>query len=94
MRVPRQLRDLVGGVAVIEIPVGGAPDEPGTVAAVLDAMAAAFPALERRVRDEQGQLRRHVNLFVGSDNVRDHEGAATPILPGEELSILPAVSGG
>ena len=65
-----------------------------TVAAVLDALAVQHPALERRVRDELGRARPHVNLFVGSDNVRDLDGLATPIRAGEELSIIPAVSGG
>ena len=61
---------------------------------MLDALAAEHPALERRVRDEQGRTRLHVNLFVGADNVRDLDGPATPIHAGQELSIIPAVSGG
>jgi molybdopterin synthase sulfur carrier subunit len=94
VRVPTQLRDLVAGAAVIEISVGGASDRTTTVATVLDALATQHPALERRIRDEQGQTRAHVNLFVESDNVRDRDGPATPILSGEELAIIPAVSGG
>jgi molybdopterin converting factor small subunit len=46
------------------------------------------------VRDELGRTRTHVNLFVGAENVRDLDGLATPIKPGEELSIIPAISGG
>jgi sulfur-carrier protein len=94
VRVPTQLRDLVGGAAVLEVPVGGGSDATGTVATVLDNLAVRFPALERRIRDEQGRTRSHVNLFIGSDNVRDRDGAATPVVAGEELSIIPAVSGG
>lgn len=94
MRVPTQLRDLVAGAAVVEISVGGASDRLTTVATVLDALAIQHAALERRIRDEQGRTRPHVNLFVDSDNVRDRDGPATPIRAGEELSIIPAVSGG
>jgi sulfur-carrier protein len=94
IRVPTQLRDLVAGAAVVEINVGDASDRMTTVATVLDALAAQHPALERRIRDEQGRTRPHVNVFVDSDNVRDRDGLATPILADEELSILPAVSGG
>ena len=65
-----------------------------TVGSVLDALAVDYPALERRVRDELGRTRVHVNLFVGADNVRDLDGLATPIAPGGELSIIPAISGG
>jgi molybdopterin converting factor small subunit len=94
VRVPTQLRQLVAGAAVVELSVG--PESAGavTVAALLDVLAAQHPALERRIRDEQGRPRPHVNLFIDSDNVRDRDGLATPILAGEELSIIPAVSGG
>ena len=94
VRVPNQLRSLVDGAAVVTVRVDAAPDGSCTVAGVLDALAAPHPALERRVRDELGQTRPHVNLFVESDNVRDRDGAATVIRPGEELTILPAISGG
>ena len=93
VRVPTQLRELVAGAAVLKVGVGDAADAT-TVATVLDALATQHPALERRIRDEQGVPRQHVNLFVGADNVRDRDGLATPIRAGEELSVLPAVSGG
>ncbi len=94
VRVPTQLRDLVAGAAVVDVTVGGVADGMATVATVLDGLAIQYPALERRIRDERGRTRAHVNLFVGSDNVRDREGPATPIIAGQELSIIPAVSGG
>jgi molybdopterin converting factor small subunit len=94
VRVPTQLRELVAGAAVVELGVGPSSDTSATVAALLDAMAIQHPALERRIRDEQGRARPHVNLFVDSDNVRDRDGLATTIRAGEELSIIPAVSGG
>lgn len=94
VRIPTQLRDLVGGAAVVEVSVGGRSDGTATVATVLDGLATRHPALERRIRDEQGRTRAHVNVFVGSDNIRDRDGPATPIIAGQELSIIPAVSGG
>ena len=94
VRVPTQLRDLVAGAAVVEVSVDDAADGGTTVAAVLDRLGASHPALERRIRDERGQMRPHVNVFVGADNVRDLEGTATPIRPGEEMAVIPAVSGG
>lgn len=68
--------------------------EPVTVDGVLDALDLAHPAVGRRVRDEGGAVRTHVNVFVGPDNVRDLDGLATAIAPGVEVAILPAVSGG
>jgi sulfur-carrier protein len=91
VRVPTQLRELVDGKSMIAVEVG---ESPVTVAGVLDQLAKQRPALERRVRDELGRTRVHVNLFVGDDNVRDLDGVATEIPAGAELSIIPAVSGG
>ena len=90
MRVPAQLRELVGGQSTVAVDADGAV----TVAAVLDLLAEQHPALERRVRDERGRERVHVNLFVGDDNIRDLDGMATEIPAGVDLSIIPAVSGG
>jgi molybdopterin synthase sulfur carrier subunit len=92
VRVPSQLRPLVGGAATVVVDAGAA--DPATVAAVLDALAVDHAALERRVRDELGHTRVHVNLFVDADNVRDLDGLTTEIRSGQELSIIPAISGG
>jgi len=94
VRVPTQLRDLVAGAAVVEVTIDDGGDVSATVATVLDGLAIQHPALERRIRDEQGRTRRHVNLFIGADNVRDRSGPATPITAAQELSVIPAVSGG
>jgi molybdopterin synthase sulfur carrier subunit len=94
VRVPGALRSLCKGAGTLpyELP-DEAPDRP-TVADVLDAVGRDHPALERRIRDEQGTLRIHVNLFVGDDNIRALDGLATVLGPGDELSILAAISGG
>ena len=89
VRVPGALRDLVGGEHEVVVSVAGE-----TVASVLDALRASYPALERRVRDELGRTRTHVNLFVGADNVRDLDGLETPMRDGDELTIIAAISGG
>ena len=95
VRVPNTLRELVGGERTVLVDIEGS-DDTGTVtvAHVLDALAVEYAALERRVRDELGRTRIHVNLFVGPDNIRDLDGLATPVAAGQELSIIPAISGG
>ena len=90
MRVPGALRQIVGGEAVVAVDL----DDGATVDQLLDAVAARHPALERRVRDEQGALRPHVNLFVGDEDVRRLEGAGTVLRPGDEVSVVAAISGG
>ncbi len=65
-----------------------------TVADALSAVAAQWPALTDRVLTEQGELRRHVNVFVGDESIRFLDGLDTPVLDGATIMIVPAVSGG
>jgi MoaD family protein len=90
LRVPASLRPFAEGRGTHVLDL----DEGATVGDLLDAVAARHPALERRVRDEQGALRPHVNIFVGEDNIRRLHGAGTVLHPGDEVTILPAISGG
>ncbi len=55
---------------------------------------AAYPELGERVYDDQAQLRRFINLFVGGEDIRFLSGLETPLSDGAELSIVPAVAGG
>jgi molybdopterin converting factor small subunit len=90
LRVPAALRELGGGHSVLSFDL----DDGSTVDDLLDAIASGYPALERRIRDEQGVLRPHVNIFVGEENIRSQSGAGTVLRTGSEVSILPAISGG
>ena len=85
--VPRVLRDCCEGAAELELPAS-------TVRAALEQIELRHPSLYRSVCDETGAVRRHVNLFVNTSNVRDLQGLDTPLTSGDDLTILPAVSGG
>jgi sulfur-carrier protein len=91
VRLPTQLRNLAAGANSVVVVVDSTPV---TVSSVLDSLAATHPALERRVRDETGRTRVHVNLFVDADNIRDLDGVETTVVAGSDLSIIPAISGG
>ena len=65
-----------------------------TVRAALADLERSQSALYRNVCDETGTVRRHLNVFVNSDNVRDLNGIDTTLAPGDVVTILPAVSGG
>ena len=65
-----------------------------TVRSALEQLEQQQPALHRNIRDETGAVRRHVNLFVNSDHIRDLAGLETGLRDGDELTIMPAVSGG
>jgi len=87
VRVPTQLRTLSGGAS--EVMVEGA-----TVGEVLAALEAAHPGFQTRLFDDDGQLRRFVNVFVADEDVRFLDGLGTPVDDGKTVSIIPAVAGG
>ena len=65
-----------------------------TVRGVLDDLERRRPSLYCNICDETGAVRRHLSVFINSDNVRDLHGLDTPLAPGDVVSILTAVSGG
>ncbi|MEO8562995.1 MAG: ubiquitin-like small modifier protein 1 [bacterium] len=65
-----------------------------TVAGALAELATRLPAVTDRVLTEQGELRRHVNVFVGEESIRFLDGLSTRVSDGETITIVPAVSGG
>ena len=65
-----------------------------TVADALAAIAVRWPALTDRVLTEQGELRRHVNVFVGEESIKFIDGLNTSVADGTTITIVPAVSGG
>jgi MoaD family protein len=85
--IPGPLREYCGGAAKLEI---AAP----SVRAALEELERRYPALHRNIRDETGAVRRHINVFVNTTNMRDREGLDTALAPGDVVTILPAVSGG
>jgi molybdopterin converting factor small subunit len=87
LELPSLLRPLAEG--------RGALDCPGaTVGAVVTAACARYPALQGALFDGRGQLKRHVSLFVGDDDVRDLQGLETPLAPGAVVLLVAAISGG
>ena len=87
VRVPTTLRTLTAGAS--EVSVEGA-----TVGQVLDALEGVHPGFKERLLDDDGGLRRFVNLFVADDDVRFLKGLDTEVPNGETVSIIPAVAGG
>lgn len=88
VKIPTQLRSLAGGEREIE--VGEAADVRG----LLQSLGASHPQLVERVIDENGELRRFINLYVGEEDVRFLEGLDTRLDGSPVVSILPAVAGG
>jgi molybdopterin converting factor small subunit len=87
IHVPGPLRAYCAGAAQLSISAH-------TVRAALEDLQQSQFALYRNVCDETGTLRRHLNVFVNSDNVRDLDGVNTTLKAGDVVTFLPAVSGG
>jgi molybdopterin converting factor small subunit len=87
--IPGALREFTGGRSQVEI-----DDSPAVVGDALSALWVACPGVRDRMATEQGHIREHINVFVGDENIRYTGGLATPVPPGSEIWIVPAVSGG
>jgi molybdopterin converting factor small subunit len=87
VRIPTILRQLTGGASEVEA-------EGATLSAVLTAVDAAHPGVAGRVLDDDGKIRRFVNVYVGDEDVRFASGLDTPTPDGATISIIPAVAGG
>ena len=87
VRIPTQLRTLTGGAG--EVRVDGS-----TVGQALRALETAHAGFSERLFDEDGRLRRFVNIFVADEDVRFLDGLDTPVADGQTVSIVPAVAGG
>ncbi|HWC13201.1 MAG TPA: ubiquitin-like small modifier protein 1 [Actinomycetota bacterium] len=85
--IPTQLRGLTQDKS--EVAVSGT-----TVAEVLNALDANYPGIAQRLLDEDGRLRRFVNVYLDEEDVRFLDGLSTPVTDASRLSIIPAVAGG
>jgi molybdopterin converting factor small subunit len=87
--IPAPLREFTEGHSKVEI-----ADALTTLADALSALWILYPGLRDRVATEQGQIREHINIFIGDDDVRFTGGLTSRLSAGSEISIVPAISGG
>ena len=89
IRIPTILRTYTGGLATVDIDAIG-----GTLQDAIDALEATAPGIKGRLIDDEGKLRRFINLYINDDDVRFLDGLATVLNDGAQISIVPAVAGG
>ncbi len=87
IRIPTILRTYTGGLNEVEA-------SGHTVAHVLESLDADYPGIKGRILDDEGKLRRFVNVYVGDDDVRFIGGLEAEVADGAKVSIIPAVAGG
>ena len=87
VRIPTILRAYTGDASQVSA-------EGATLAEVVDSLESTYPGIKARVVDEDGKLRRFVNIYVAEEDVRFAEGLDTKTPDGTQISIMPAVAGG
>jgi molybdopterin converting factor small subunit len=87
--IPGALREFTARQSRVEI-----EQSPATLAEALSILWTLYPGVRDRIATEQGQVREHINIFIGDENVRYTGGLTSPVSAGSEISIVPAVSGG
>jgi molybdopterin synthase sulfur carrier subunit len=87
VRIPTPLRKLTNGEELIEV---NAP----TVGSAIAELQSRFPGIKERLVDEQGEVRRFVNVYVNEEDIRFLQNQQTPLKDGDEISIIPAIAGG
>jgi molybdopterin converting factor small subunit len=85
--IPTPLQKLTNDQAVLEL-------QASTIKELIEALEEACPGIKARICDDQGELRRFLNLYVNSEDIRFLEGIQTPLQDKDEVSIVPAVAGG
>ena len=87
VRIPPPLRKLTNEQETIEV-------NSETVGAAIDHLEDQFPGIKERLVDEDGEVRRFVNVYVNEEDIRFLDNQATPLKDGDDISIIPAIAGG
>jgi len=87
VRIPTPLKKLAGEQDVIKA-------KGRTVGEVIQWLTETYPGLRERLRDEKGEVRRFINIYVNNEDIRFIQNLETPLKDGDQLSIIPAIAGG
>ena len=87
VRIPTPLRRFTANSE--EVSVNG-----GTIGAVLEDLEGKYPGMKERLCDEQGRVRRFVNIYVNGDDIRFLDSLETQVKDGDEIAVVPAIAGG
>ena len=87
LRVPALMKVYLGNLS--EVPVQGS-----TVSEIIADLVKRYPAIQNHIIDKNGELRRHVNLFLNDKNIKDLDGLETSVQENDRIILLPSISGG
>ena len=87
VRIPTPLRKRTNEQESVEV-------ESATIGAAVEELEGKFPGIKERIVDEEGEIRRFVNVYVNEEDIRFLENQDTPLKEGDDVSIIPAIAGG
>ena len=87
VRIPTPLRKLTNDAEVVEVTAG-------TIGAAITELQTKYPGIKERLMDDNGEVRRFVNVYVNEEDIRFLQNQNTPLKDGDEVSIIPAIAGG
>ncbi len=87
VRIPTPLRKLTNNEELVEV-------EAATVGAAIVELQGRYPGIKERLMDDNGEVRRFVNVYVNEEDIRFLQNQQTPLKDGDEISIIPAIAGG
>jgi molybdopterin synthase sulfur carrier subunit len=87
VKIPGPLRKLVGGKDELEV-------EAKTIREVIEKLGQINPEIKARILDENGEVRRFINIYLNNEDIRFLKGLDTDLKNGDEISIIPAIAGG
>jgi len=87
VRIPTPLRKLTNNEEVVEI-------KSGTIGSAIAELQSRYPGIQERLLDDNGAVRRFVNVYVNEEDIRFLQNQQTPVKDGDEVSIIPAIAGG
>ena len=87
VRIPTPLQRLTNGQGEVAC-------EGKSVTELLADLERRHPGIKERICDQDGKLRRFVNIFVNEEDIRFLKGDQTPVKDGDDVSIIPAIAGG
>jgi len=87
VRIPTPLRKLTGDKSLLEV-------EGNNIGELIENLEKDFKGIKQRLCEEDGNLRRFINIYLNEEDIRFIKGKETPVKDGDEVSIVPAIAGG
>jgi sulfur-carrier protein len=87
VRIPTPLRAITKGQGELK-------SDAASIKELIDQLEQEYSGLRARLCEDDGNIRRFINVYVNEEDIRFLQGPATPLKAGDEVSIVPAIAGG